>query len=56
MARENRWGDMPQIAMRLGLFDPSRLDMSAPAYDTLEEFVAAYGGTTVRWRVRRSHD
>jgi len=32
-------GDMLQIAARLGLYDPDRLDMSAPVWNSVEQFL-----------------
>lgn len=34
---------MPRIAAHLGWFDPDKLDMSAPVYDSLEEFARDRG-------------
>lgn len=53
MQRENRFGDLQQIAARLGLLELATLDMKAPTFNTLEEFVAANGGRGVRWYGRR---
>lgn len=36
LTRENRPNDAMQIAERLGLFDPSGLDMSAPVFEDTE--------------------
>jgi hypothetical protein len=55
MARSKQWGDMQQLAMRLGLFDPRKLDMSAPAFESLQAFVRANGGTDARWRPDRGY-
>ncbi|GAC1326756.1 MAG: hypothetical protein NVSMB2_26140 [Chloroflexota bacterium] len=52
MLREGMWGDMQQLAMRLGLFEPSRLDTTAETYPTLEACAAANGGR-VGWYARR---
>jgi hypothetical protein len=53
MARTNAWGDMQQIAMRLGLFDPDRLDLSVPVYPDFDAFVRAKGGEPRPWRSAR---
>ena len=37
----NKHGRMLQIAERLGLYDPSKLDMSAPVFDSFEEMIDA---------------
>jgi len=49
MRNTDRWGDMQQIAMRLGLFDPSALGHD-PVYPTLRAFVEHMGGKYVPWR------
>jgi hypothetical protein len=54
MALNDDWGDMQQIAMRIGLFDPSKLDLSVPVYPTFDAFVLAKGGTPRPWRARRA--
>jgi hypothetical protein len=55
MARNEDWGDMQQIAQRLGLFDPDALDLDAAVYATFDDFVRAKDGTPIPWRLRRSH-
>lgn len=37
--RENRHNDVMQLAQRLGLFEPSRLDMNAPVYQSTAEAI-----------------
>lgn len=56
MAQTNQWGDMQQIAARLGLFEPDKLDLSAAVYATLDAFVRAKGGEPIPWRMRRRAD
>lgn len=42
--REDRWNDAMQLGQRLGMWDPSRLDMTAPVYASTREAVeAGYG-------------
>lgn len=41
MEKADRRGDMQQIAQRLGLYDPSKLDMSAPVFETFEKMIEA---------------
>lgn len=53
MALTGKWGDMQQVAERLGLFDPGRLDLNAPVYPNFDAFVRAKGGTPRPWRARR---
>lgn len=53
MALNRDWGDMQQIAMRIGLFDPDKLDLSAPVYPNFDTFVRAKGGEPRPWRARR---
>ena len=53
MRNTGEWGDMQQIAMRLGLFDPDALGHD-PVYATLEDFVRAMGGTPIPWRPYRA--
>jgi hypothetical protein len=43
MAKSDRLGDMQQVAERLRLYDPSRLDLTAPV-GTLHEFIEHHGG------------
>ena len=54
MARDKRWGDLQQIAMRLRMLDPDRLDLSAPVFESFGDFVRFYGGTERPWRARAS--
>jgi hypothetical protein len=56
MLNNEMWGDMQQIAMRLGMFDPDKLDAMAPVYETFEDFVRARGGVPRRWRGRRNRE
>lgn len=53
MSKLDDWGDMQQIAMRLGLFDPDKLDLSAPVYLDFDTFVRAKGGEPRPWRAWR---
>src|SRR5580765_7799694 len=53
MARTRRWGDMQQIAQRLGLFDPSKLNLEARVFDDFGDFVRFYGGTVRAWIQQR---
>lgn len=39
--KTNQRGDMQQIAQRLGLYDPGRLDMTAPVFSTFLEWIKA---------------
>src|ERR1019366_3744551 len=41
LAREGRPNHAMQLAERFGLFDPSRLDMSAPVHQSIEAAVRA---------------
>lgn len=41
MEKEGRSSQMMRIAERLGLYDPSRLDMDAPVYGSFTEMVEA---------------
>jgi hypothetical protein len=42
MEKMQWWGDMQQIAFRLGLYDPKGMNLDAPVYDSFEEWVAAH--------------
>lgn len=42
MAKMDWWGDMQQIAERLGIFHPSKLDMKAPVYASLKDWIDAH--------------
>lgn len=53
MANTDQWGDLQQVAMRIGMFDVNRLDTSAEVFETLDDFVRFYGGTPRPWRLRR---
>lgn len=41
--RENRPNDVMQIAERLGLWDPAKLDPTAPVYASTDEAIAGQG-------------
>jgi hypothetical protein len=42
MEREGRANQMMRIGERLGLYDPSLLDMDSPVYDSLAEWVLTH--------------
>lgn len=41
LERNGMPGQLARIAERFGMYDPSKLDMDAPVYDDLEQFVEA---------------
>lgn len=41
MLKEGKLGDMQQIAMRLGLWNPDGMDLTSPCFNSLKAFVAA---------------
>jgi hypothetical protein len=41
MEKEGRSSQMMRIAERLGMYDPTKLDMEAPVYDTFDEMADA---------------
>lgn len=47
-----------RFAHRLGLYDPARLDMAAPVFDTVEDFYSftrnSRRGQGLRWQSKRS--
>lgn len=45
MEKEGTPHQMVRIAERLGIYDPSVLDMDSPVYDSLTEWVRAHGST-----------
>lgn len=53
MAKNKQWGDLQQISMRIGLFKPNRLDLTAEVFPSFDDFVRFYGGTPRPWRLRR---
>jgi hypothetical protein len=56
MVKINWQGDMQQIAERFGWYDPAKLDLTAPVYDSFEEWVQAHGLTEfVRARRHRGY-
>jgi len=46
-------GALQQVAERLGLFDPSLLNMDAPVFPSLKAWVEAHQGSPLRRRPRR---
>src|SRR4051812_48715851 len=57
MEREERSGQMMRIAERLGLYDPSKLDMAAPVYASFDAMAKAHGEVRKRRpaRSRKGH-
>lgn len=49
-----------QIAQRLGLYDPTRLQMDAPVYESLDAWLAAFSkpreGTAVKHRISKAQE
>jgi hypothetical protein len=54
MARANTWGDMQQIAERIGLFDSTKLDLAANVFESFTAFARFYGGAAITWARGRS--
>jgi hypothetical protein len=52
MEKEQRSGQMMRIAERLGMYDPTKLDMGAPVYNSFKEMANAQDARSRR-RARR---